>query len=57
MTMQANPPAVVVVTDYPDDGILGNLQKNVDRNRSLVRAGCTVHCTGYEWGTDVKPLL
>ncbi|KAJ7247932.1 hypothetical protein B0H12DRAFT_1124614 [Mycena haematopus] len=51
------PPAIVVVTDYPDPGILGNLARNVERNSHLVSRGCTVRCCGYEWGTDVAPLL
>ncbi|KAJ6557952.1 hypothetical protein B0H19DRAFT_1028547 [Mycena capillaripes] len=51
------PPATIVVTDYPDPGILGNLVRNVERNKYLVSSGCTVHCRGYEWGTDVTPLL
>ncbi|KAJ7665974.1 hypothetical protein DFH06DRAFT_1185513 [Mycena polygramma] len=53
----AAPPATIVVTDYPDSGILGNLIRNVERNKHLVAPGCTVHCCGYEWGTDVAPLL
>ncbi|KAJ7441764.1 hypothetical protein B0H11DRAFT_2095461 [Mycena galericulata] len=51
------PPAIIVVTDYPDPGILGNLARNVERNSRLVSPGCTVRCCGYEWGTDVAPLL
>ncbi|KAF7360183.1 hypothetical protein MVEN_00746900 [Mycena venus] len=53
----ATPPATVVVTDYPDPGILGNLARNVQRNSHLVSPGCTVWCCGYEWGTNVAPLL
>ncbi|KAJ7800389.1 hypothetical protein B0H14DRAFT_2465415, partial [Mycena olivaceomarginata] len=53
----ASPPATIVVTDYPDPGILGNLTRNVERNSYLVSPGCTVRCCGYEWGTDVAPLL
>ncbi|KAJ7634619.1 hypothetical protein FB45DRAFT_909374 [Roridomyces roridus] len=50
-------PTTVVVTDYPDPGILGNLARNVQRNAHLVSPGCTVHCCGHEWGTDAAPLL
>ncbi|PPQ81672.1 hypothetical protein CVT25_013350 [Psilocybe cyanescens] len=50
-------PSLVVVTDYPDPGILGNLVTNVQRNAALVTAGCTVKCEGYEWGTDPAKLL
>jgi len=51
------PPSLVVVTDYPDDGILGNLKKNVERNHKLVASGCIVRSRGYEWGADVDPLM
>ncbi|KAI9463021.1 hypothetical protein F5148DRAFT_1313640 [Russula earlei] len=50
-------PTLVVVTDYPDDLILSNLQTNVDRNSSSVTAPCTVQCRGYEWGKDPSNLL
>ncbi|KAJ6614624.1 hypothetical protein B0H10DRAFT_1803191, partial [Mycena sp. CBHHK59/15] len=51
------PPSTIVITDYPDPGILGNLSRNVERNSRLVSSGCSVHCCGYDWGTDVAPLL
>jgi len=57
MSTLAAPPTTIVVTDYPDPGILGNLVRNVERNQHLVSPGCTVHCCGYEWGTDVAPLM
>ncbi|KAJ6582900.1 hypothetical protein DFH09DRAFT_278105 [Mycena vulgaris] len=57
MSTLAAPPKQIVVTDYPDPGILGNLARNVERNAHLVSPGCTVRCCGYEWGTDVAPLL
>jgi nicotinamide N-methyltransferase len=44
-----------VVTDYEDETILGNLRRNVDRNRAL--AISPVVCLGYSWGNDVGPLL
>lgn len=53
----AEPPSLVVITDYPDETILGNLKQNVARNARSVAEGCTVHCIGYEWGTDPSPLL
>ncbi|KXN86518.1 Putative nicotinamide N-methyltransferase [Leucoagaricus sp. SymC.cos] len=49
--------SLVVVTDYPDDGILGNLQKNVERNRAHFNITCQVKCAGYAWGNDPQPLL
>jgi len=57
MATLPEPPYLVVASDYPDEIILGNLKKNVDRNRLQFRANCTVRCTGYEWGKDPGPLL
>jgi nicotinamide N-methyltransferase len=57
LSTQANPPSLIVVTDYPDEGILGNLKKNVERNSAAVMKGCTVKCEGYDWGTDPSKLL
>ena len=51
------PPALVVITDYPDQTILGNLTANIERNRVHFSASCNVRCLGYEWGQDVSPLL
>ncbi|KIJ62180.1 hypothetical protein HYDPIDRAFT_115051 [Hydnomerulius pinastri MD-312] len=51
------PPSLVVVTDYPDNIILGNLKDNVERNREHYRSPCVVQCAGYEWGTDTTPLI
>lgn len=51
------PPILVVVTDYPDDIILGNLRSTVERNEKHFRPPCVVHCQGYEWGKDASSLL
>lgn len=53
----ADPPSIVVVTDYPDETILGTLKQNIARNAGSVVDRCVVHCVGYEWGTDRDPLL
>ena len=53
----SEPPSLVVVTDYPDEGILGNLKRNVEKNRNVVTKGCLVQSYGYEWGTDTSHLL
>ena len=53
----SDPPSLVVVTDYPDEGILGNLKRNVEKNRNVVTKGCSVQSYGYEWGTDASHLL
>ncbi|KAI0074632.1 hypothetical protein K474DRAFT_1647687 [Panus rudis PR-1116 ss-1] len=52
-----DPPRLVVITDYPDETILGNLRGNVERNRGAVTPGCEVRCVGYEWGSDTSSLL
>ncbi|KAI0676575.1 hypothetical protein C8Q78DRAFT_31385 [Trametes maxima] len=52
-----DPPALVVITDYPDDTILKNLTANAERNKPHFNSRCTVHVLGYEWGKDVSPLL
>jgi len=56
-SIMPQPPSRVVISDYPDEIILGNLRKNVERNTVHRSPGCEVSCVGYEWGTDVKPLL
>jgi EEF1A N-terminal glycine/lysine methyltransferase len=50
-------PSLVVVTDYPDDMILGNLKMNVEVNRDCFNPKCNVVCEGYEWGTDTGALM
>ncbi|RDB29774.1 Protein N-methyltransferase NNT1 [Hypsizygus marmoreus] len=50
-------PALVVVTDYPDPNILGNLANNVEQNRPHFQHGCRVKCAGYDWGTNADALL
>ena len=52
-----HPPALVVITDYPDPTIIGNLTANVERNRPHYNDTCSVYATGYEWGRDVDYLL
>ncbi|KAF9256612.1 hypothetical protein L218DRAFT_881357, partial [Marasmius fiardii PR-910] len=56
MATRTEPPNLVVVTDYPDEGILGNLKENVFRNASRYSSGCKVHLLGYDWGTDASQL-
>ncbi|THV07067.1 hypothetical protein K435DRAFT_643999, partial [Dendrothele bispora CBS 962.96] len=50
-------PSLVVITDYPDPGILANLKANVERNSSLLSPGCIVKWMGYNWGTEASSLL
>ncbi|KAF8903337.1 hypothetical protein CPB84DRAFT_1678048 [Gymnopilus junonius] len=57
LSTQPDPPSVVVITDYPDNGIMGNLRKNIERNNALVTKGCIVQCESYDWGKDPVKLL
>ncbi|KDQ07415.1 hypothetical protein BOTBODRAFT_167039 [Botryobasidium botryosum FD-172 SS1] len=52
-----SPPALVVITDYPDEAIMSNLRYNVESNGDLIQPGCEVIVRGYEWGTDATTLL
>jgi len=54
-TTLSEPPALVVVTDYPDEIIIGNLKSNVERNKRA--SGCKVHVQGHEWGKGAADLL
>ncbi|KAF8889582.1 hypothetical protein BD779DRAFT_1519948 [Infundibulicybe gibba] len=57
MTTLPQPPSLVVVTDYPDDGIIGNLKQNVERNKEARTPGCVVKCHGYEWGRSTREIM
>ncbi len=57
MSTLSEPPSLVMITDYPDPGILGNLQANITRNRHTFSPSCKVLCAGYDWGTDATALL
>ncbi|KAG0343220.1 nicotinamide n-methyltransferase [Podila humilis] len=47
----------VVVTDYPDESLIANIQYNADLNvPTLVQDG-TVISQGYLWGSNTRPLL
>jgi EEF1A N-terminal glycine/lysine methyltransferase len=53
-----NPPHLVVVTDYPDEVILGNLRRNMQRNDTMFKeSGCLVRCSGYKWGESTEELM
>jgi len=55
--ISSEPPTTVVITDYPDDTIMNNLKNNVTRNQEHFHSNCSVHVAGYDWGTNVQPLL
>ncbi|KAF5379052.1 hypothetical protein D9615_005990 [Tricholomella constricta] len=57
MSTRPDHPSLAVVTDYPDDNILGNLKKNVEHNRPTFQPGCRIECAGYEWGANADALL
>ncbi|KAF7798460.1 hypothetical protein EIP86_009681 [Pleurotus ostreatoroseus] len=46
----------LILTTAPKT-ILGNLGKNVERNRGHMSPACRTHCLGYEWGKDTSSLL
>jgi nicotinamide N-methyltransferase len=51
------PPKLVLVTDYPDHVILGNLKSSVEANRHLISDKCDVKVNGYAWASDPSRLL
>lgn len=51
-----NPPLLIVMTDYPDQVILGNLRSNIEHNQNLFTKGCYVAMEGYEWGKTVQHI-
>ncbi|CAG8538997.1 3586_t:CDS:2 [Funneliformis mosseae] len=44
----------VVITDYPDDDLIGNIRHNVITNLSTTD---NINILGYIWGKDTSPLL
>lgn len=46
---------LVVVTDYPDPGIMNNVENNVRENAALF-TGTDVRTIGHEWGSNPTPL-
>lgn len=46
---------MIVTTDYPDEVILGNVRKNVERNAKFTRSKIIVE--GYRWGDDPTHVL
>ncbi|KAG9005495.1 hypothetical protein FRB94_001500 [Tulasnella sp. JGI-2019a] len=53
---QQKTPTIVTITDYPDESIMRNLEKNVNGNRQGFTSSCRIECAGYRWGDDVTPL-
>ncbi|KAL4915804.1 hypothetical protein BDW62DRAFT_187653 [Aspergillus aurantiobrunneus] len=48
----------VVMTDYPDPDLVGNMRQNADVSAPLIPSeSSSLHVTGYKWGSDVEPLL
>ncbi|GJJ14930.1 hypothetical protein Clacol_009200 [Clathrus columnatus] len=52
-------PSLIVMTDYPDEIILGTLVKNVDKNVTLKRESdnVIVAIEGYKWGDNPEHVL
>jgi nicotinamide N-methyltransferase len=46
---------LVVITDYPDPGIMNNVDNNVRENTALFTS-TDVRTIGHEWGSDPTPL-
>jgi nicotinamide N-methyltransferase len=46
-------PRFVAITDYPDPGIMRNVERNVAANAS----SAAVRTVAYEWGADPAPVL
>lgn len=57
LATRVDSPTLVVITDHPDPGIIGNLKANVEQNRLHFQPQCRVECEGHEWGTNVEWLL
>lgn len=51
------PPALVAITDYPDESILANLRINLHANARLINPKCPIVIAGHEWGTDTTSIL
>ncbi|KAL3662111.1 hypothetical protein V7S43_012912 [Phytophthora oleae] len=47
---------VAVMTDYPNDLLLKNIETNIKRNKDLLRSG-RKEVQGHLWGSDVAGLL
>ncbi|KAJ5593986.1 uncharacterized protein N7459_000194 [Penicillium hispanicum] len=52
----------VVMTDYPDPDLVGNMQYNADLAAPMIPASSTptrkrLYVEGYKWGNTVEPLL
>lgn len=50
-------PALVVLTEYPDEDILANVKRNIERNAHLRSPDCQCVAKGFEWGEDPSDLL
>ncbi|KAI9306788.1 putative methyltransferase-domain-containing protein [Cunninghamella echinulata] len=49
-------PVKVVITDYPDNELIDNIQYNVDQNLGNKLPTDLVTVQGYTWGTNTDPL-
>ncbi|KAG0353059.1 nicotinamide n-methyltransferase [Podila minutissima] len=47
----------VVITDYPDESLINNIQYNADLNVPAQVQDGTVVVQGYLWGSNTRPLL
>ena len=52
----SEPPSLIVVTDYPDEGIMENLRRKVEKNCDVVTKDYSVQSYEYEWGPVASHL-
>ena len=52
----SEPPSLIVVTDYPDEGILGSLKGNVEKPRRCDKSRALLSSIIY-MGTSREPML
>ncbi|KAI4285510.1 MAG: hypothetical protein L6R38_000607 [Xanthoria sp. 2 TBL-2021] len=47
----------VVVTDYPDEDLVENLQINIDAAKDVLPRSANIVAKGHAWGASTEPLL
>ncbi|KAF8974101.1 nicotinamide n-methyltransferase [Entomortierella lignicola] len=47
----------VIITDYPDDDLISNIQYNAEQVVPLLTRDSVVIVQGYLWGSNTRPLL
>ncbi|KAL8852175.1 MAG: hypothetical protein Q9221_002885 [Calogaya cf. arnoldii] len=47
----------VVVTDYPDEDLVENMQMNIDAAKDVLPRSANIVAKGHVWGASTEPLL